>query len=84
MTVPMVVILWAALALFVVIIIIAATHVVFGVRFANRDRHILVATLAFLVAFVLITGVTALLVRNVVWSGSWEWNLPFMSTGGQL
>ncbi len=84
MTIPAVVVLWVALALFVVILSIAATHVVFGVRFANRDRHILVATLAYLVVFVIMVALGALLVRSVDWSASWTISFPGTTSGGTL
>ena len=64
-------ILWIGLAILVVLVAIAAAHVIFAIRYANNDPHILVATVAFAILFTVITGSALILLPTVNWQGQW-------------
>lgn len=68
MTFPAVIILWVALGLLAVALGFAAAHVIQGLRFSHGDRHILVATLAYIVAVTAIIGLSIILTMRVDWS----------------
>lgn len=79
MTIPAVAILWAALVIFTILVVIAAAHVIQGVRFSHGDPHILTATLIFLLFFVCIVGLTYVLMPAIDWNQAWT--LDFSSSG---
>lgn len=72
MIIPYSVMIWIGVALFLILFLVAVAHVIQGFRFANKDQHILYATLGFLLTFTVITGLGLLLMRDVDWTGSWS------------
>lgn len=81
MTIPYSVMTWIGVALFLILFLVAVAHVIQGFRFANKDQHILYATLGFLLTFTIITGIGLLLMREVDWAGSWSVVVPSTTEG---